>query len=81
MLVHFYHCFTILRSCKCGIIYRRFVKLYGEEKQVWCNIFIILLVRDIGADMASQNPIYTHLIHSPTLQFSSAPLLIQYPIH
>ena len=54
MLVHFYHCCTILRSCKCGIIYRRFVKLYGEEKQVWCNIFIILLVRDIGADMASQ---------------------------
>ena len=36
------------------MIYRRFVKLYVEEKQVWWNGFIILLVHDIGADMASQ---------------------------
>ena len=38
----FHHCFTILRSCKCGIIYRRFHTIYVHiNVKVYIHAFLI----------------------------------------
>ena len=55
MQVHFTIAVQFYVHVNAELYLHAFVKLYGEEKQVWWNGFIILLVHDIDADMTSQS--------------------------
>ena len=54
MLVHFNIAVQFYVHVNVELYLHAFVQLYGEEKQVWWNGFILLLVRDIGADITNQ---------------------------
>ena len=54
MLVHFAVALQFYVYENVELYLHAFVQLYGGEKQVWWNGCIILLVRDIGADITSQ---------------------------